>query len=367
MRHRPKRRGQDLLMDHRCFKNAMKPALLLIVLLLSGVAFGQEKHRRIGEVDFYGYGRLDLNEIRVALPLREGDDFPDSNDAFFNAVNRIREAVTRVIGKPPTDVAVVCCDAQGKGMIYIGLPGSSMRAVPYNPEPKGKIRLPAKIINLYQQTMEASSKAVLNGSARGDASKGFALSFEPDLRAKQLSTREYALRHERLVRSVLALSDDAEHRTVAAHILGYARQSKVQIVALVQASHDVNDSVRNDAIRALGVLAESSPKVADRIPAEGFVAMLSSGSWTDRNKAAFLLTELTKRRDPRLLTQLRSQALDSLIEMARWRSRGHADFARILLGRIAGIEETRLQQLVGAGRVDEVIEALKWRAFNLSY
>jgi hypothetical protein len=45
--------------------------------------------------------------------------------------------------------------------------------------------------------------------------------------------------------------------------------------------------------------------------------------------------------------------------MARWRSRGHADFARILLGRIAGIEETRLQQLVGEGQVDQIIEALK--------
>ena len=243
-------------------------------------------------------------------------------------------------------------------MIYIGLPGSSMRIVPYNPAPKGTIRLPAKMVSLYQQTMEASSKAVLNGSANEDSSKGFALSTEPELRAKQLATREYALRHERLVRSVLASSHDAEHRTVAAHILGYASQSNQQIAALVRASHDADDSVRNNAIRALGVLAESSPKVADRIPAESFVAMLSSGSWTDRNKAAFLLTELSKRRDPRLLTQLRSQALDSLIEMARWRS-GHADFARIMIGRIAGIEETRLQKLVETGQVDQIIGALK--------
>ncbi|PYK08500.1 MAG: hypothetical protein DME65_13950 [Verrucomicrobia bacterium] len=87
--------------------------------------------------------------------------------------------------------------------------------------------------------------------------------------------------------------------------------------------------------------------------------MLSSGSWTDRNKAGFLLDELSKRRDAKLLSQLHSQALDSLIEMARWRSRGHADFARILLGRIAGIEETRLQQLVDAGQVDQIIQALK--------
>jgi len=117
--------------------------------------------------------------------------------------------------------------------------------------------------------------------------------------------------------------------------------------------------VRNDAIRALGVLAESSPKVASQIPPEGFVEMVSSGSWTDRNKAGFLLDELSQRRDPKLLRQLRLRSLESLIEMARWRGRGHADFARILLGRIAGIEESRLQQLMDAGQVDQIIKAVK--------
>lgn len=340
-------------------KNRMRPTLLLIVVLLAAVAFGQDKHRRIGEVDFYGYADLDLDKIRTALPVREGDDFPDSHDAFLDTVKRIQEAVKQAIGKPPSDVAVVCCDAQGQGMIYIGLPGSSMRVVPYNPAPKGEIRFPTQIIDLHQQTMEASSKAVLNGTAKGEGGKGFALSTDPELRSKQLATREYALRHGPLVRKVLASSNSAEHRTVAAHFLGYARQSTEQIAALVRASHDSDESVRNNAIRALGVLAESGPKVADRIPAEGFVAMLSSGSWTDRNKAGFLLTELSKGRPPRLLNQLRSQVLDSLIEMARWHSRGHADFARILLGRIAGIEEARLQQLVDAGQVDQIILPLQ--------
>lgn len=207
--------------------------------------------------------------------------------------------------------------------------------------------------------MEASSRAVRNGSAGEDDSKGYALSVEPDLRARQLATRVYALRNEALVRKVLASAEDAEQRIAAAHILGYARQSAQQIQALVRASQDSDETVRNNAIRALGVLAQSNPRVAVRIPSEHFIAMLSSGSWTDRNKAGFLLDELSKRRDPKLLGQLRSRSLDSLIEMARWRSRGHADFARILLGRIAGIEEARLRQLVDAGQVNQIIEALK--------
>jgi hypothetical protein len=51
---------------------------------------------------------------------------------------------------------------------------------------------------------------------------------------------------------------------------------------------------------------------------------------------------LSKSRDPKLLGQLRSRALESLIEMARWQVAGYAYTARILLGRIASIEETEL-------------------------
>lgn len=127
----------------------------------------------------------------------------------------------------------------------------------------------------------------------------------------------------------------------------------------MRASRDRNETVRNNAVRALVVLAESSPEVAERVPATGFIEMLNSGSWTDRNKAGALLGALSRRRDTRLLRQLNSQAQDSLIEMARWRSSGHAYFARILLGRIAGIEESRLQQLAQAGEVDQIINALQ--------
>lgn len=335
-----------------------KRALLLISLLLGVITLGQENRRHIGEIDFYGYAGVDLDRVRAALPLHEGDDFPDSDSALFDTIARIRSAITKVIGKAPTDIAVVCCDAQGRQMIYIGLPGKSMRSVPYNAPPKSTVSFPARVIDLYQQTMQAWSKAVRSGSGNEDSSRGYALSTDPDLRAKQLATRKYGIRHERLVLRVLASSKDADQRIAAAHILGYAHQSKEQIEALVNASDDVDETVRNNAIRALAVLAQSSLRVATLIPAEPFIAKLNSGSWTDRNKAGFLLNELSKGRNLKLLTQLRSQALVSLLEMARWRSSGHAAFARILLGRIAGIEEKRLQQLVETGQVEQIINAV---------
>ena len=330
--------------------------ILFIVVFAASVALAQEQPRRIGSIDFFGYAGLNLTQVKKALPVQVGDQFPGGSQTREG----IRKAVIAVIGRPPTDVAPVCCDAQGNFMIYVGLPGDSIKPSKYNRLPTGKTRLPAEIVDLYQQTMDASGAAVLRGVISEDNSQGYALSIgDPDLRSKQLAARAYALHHETLIRSVLYTSRDAQQRIVAAYLLGYARQSSQQIAGLVHGSHDPDDDVRNNATRALGVLAGSNAKVAARIPAGGFIRMLSSGSWTDRNKAAWVLAALTGSRDPKVLTRLRSEAWVPLIEMARWRSASHASNARLLLARIQGIDEERAQQLANSDNADDVINALR--------
>ena len=55
------------------------------------------------------------------------------------------------------------------------------------------------------------------------------------------------------------------------------------------------------------------------------------------------------------LAQLRADALDSLLEIARWRSLGHASAALTILGRIAGIDEKTLQTLIDKGDVTPIL------------
>lgn len=331
----------------------MRAAILLIAILF-GTTWGQNEQRRIGSIDFYGYAGLNLEQIRSALPLHAGDPYPGP----IETIEGIQKAVTSAIGRPPTDVSPVCCDAQGNYMIYIGLLGTSIKNTELNPVPTGNTHLPPKMVELYKQIMDANLASVMKGNAREDTSKGYALSTtEPNLRAKQLAARAYATQHEKLIRAVLDSSSEAQQRVVASYLLGYARQSREQIAYLVRATHDADDAVRNNATRALGVLAESNPKVAAQIPAGRFITMLNSGSWTDRNKATWVILSMTKSRDPKLLAQLRSEALVSLIEMARWRG-PHSYDARILLARIAGIEEERAKQLANAGNIDEIMKSL---------
>lgn len=343
----------------------MRNSLKLIALLLALTAAGRVetlqaqvelRKARVGLIEFYGTAGLDVEKVRAALPVREGETFPTLVDLYATRP-RIEETVRRVTGRPTTEIALVS-PGQDVWHFYVGLSGNSVENFPYNPEPKGTARLPDGALDVYRQVNAAFLVAMQRGATGEDSSKGYALSSDDTtLRAKQLAMHEYAARHEDEIRAVLRSAADKEQRQIAAELLGYANQSKRQIADLVWASHDPDDTVRNNATRALGVLARSSPKVASRIPAAGFVEMLNSGKWSDRNKASNLLVWLSQWREPKLLASLRAQALDSLLEMARWRS-GHAYAARVMLGRMAGIEEARLQKLaMDNEQVDVIVKA----------
>jgi hypothetical protein len=312
--------------------------------------------QRLGEIEFFGYKGLDLQAVRAVLPLHEGDEFPPSKAKSSDALKaQVGAKIRQAIGRTPTDVSFVCCDSRQAWMVYIGLPGGSSQPLAFNPAPRGNARLPKAAVTLRERLDEAWFSAVTTGNAAEDHSAGYALTSDPRARAAQLAIREYALQNEPLVFQVLASSSDVRHRAIAAHMCGYGRQSSEQIDALVQASLDPNDGVRNDAVRALAVLADARPELAKRIPAATFVRLLRSGLWSDHNKAALLLLSLTSSRDPQLLAQLRAEASDSLLEMARWRSVGHAGPALSILGRLSGINEDALNMLIADGQTETIV------------
>jgi hypothetical protein len=290
------------------------------------------------------------------LPFHEGDLFPPAKVKSSDALKRqVSDKVKQVIGREPTGVSFVCCDSKQDWIVYVGLPGESYRALDFNPVPDEPIRLPKVALALREEMDKAWMSAVMKGHGTEDDSEGFTLTDDPKARRAELAIRDYALQNETLILQVLASSSDARHRAIAAQMLGYGRQSGEQIDALVRASLDAADDVRNDALRALWVLAGARPNLAQRIPVEPFIRLLRSGAWPDLNKASLLLVALTKNREPRVLTQRRTEALDPLLEIARWRNSGHAEAALSILGRIAGIDEDTLNKLIDTDRADTIV------------
>jgi hypothetical protein len=312
---------------------------------------------RIATIEFFGHKGVDIAAIRAALPFHEGDELSGGEEAKA----RVREAVVRATGSEPTDVATVCCRSDGGVLVFIGLRGGSFKPFEYRPAPSGEARVSMELAELDERLDEASVAAVRKGgdAAREDDSKGYALTHDSAVRSLQLTLRRYALAHEPELFQVLESSRDAKHRAIASQALGYARQSTRQVLALTRAARDPDDEVRNNATRALGVLAGANDRLARQIPPDVFIEMLSSGIWTDRNKGAMVLEALTAKRPAAILDKLRAAALDSLIEMALWREASHAGFARMVLGRVAGIPEKRLQDLAGNGPPEAIVEALK--------
>ncbi len=327
-----------------------------MILLLAFAAFGQEERKLIGEIEFFGYSGIDLKQLKESLPVQEGDEFNiEERGQLTKILREIEESVQEVLARPTTDILPVCCDRQGNWMIYIGLSGKDPL---YHPQPEENKKLPGKIMNLYERFEKQLEDAIKRGVSQEDQSQGYALSIDPPLRKTQLEMREYALDQGDLVRDVLMNAKDDKHRIAAAEILGYAQQSKPQILALIHAARDENHIVRNNATRAFWILANSNPDLAAEVPIEFYIDMLLSKKWTDANKASLALSSITEQRNPEILNLLRRKDVqERLVEMARWRT-WHAGYAKYVLGRIAGIDEERLKELVSSGQTDAIINHL---------
>ncbi len=328
----------------------------LIALLAVGSGSPQPQRARVGNVEFFGTGDVNVRAVQSALPVHKGDEIGEDQSADVR--DRLSQAIQKAVGHKPTDLAIMCCDSGGQLTLYIGLGGSNTTVAAFLPPPKSSTCLPNDAAHLYDDTRAALERAVEQGHSGEDDSRGYSLSVEPTVRAKQLAMHKYAVTHQRTIEQALQVCENAEQRQTAAELLGYAAKSTSQIDSLLRASHDSDEGVRNNAVRALWVLATSNPTTASQIPANDFVSMLNSGLWTDRNKAGMLLMAITRSRNRHLLQRLRSEALQSLIEMARWEDPGHASAYRVLLGRIAGLNETEIQQLVASNEVEEIIAAV---------
>jgi len=169
----------------------------------------------------------------------------------------------------------------------------------------------------------------------------------------------------------LRTSGDAEHRAIAAYVIGYAPDKVAVVNDLQQALRDPDDTVRNNAMRSLGAISvlamrkaqepkdpDQDPRTVLRVSPTWFIEMLDSLIWSDRTTAAVTLVTLTESRDAQVLAHLRERSAGVLAEMARWKHLPHALPAFILLGRAMGVPEDRIQQAWTSGDREAFIAGL---------
>jgi hypothetical protein len=308
---------------------------------------------RLSAVDLYGLRTVPEAAVRAAVGLRPGDARPDS-------VGPILARVRAIPGVADADVAPVCCGEDGGTLLFVGIREQGTPAPTRRAAPTGGARLPQAMVAAGEARMRALAAAVRRGSARQDDSRGYALSEDSAMRAEEERYIAFATAHADTLRAVLRTSSDAEHRALAAEILAYGTERSAIARDLLAAVDDPDADVRNNAVRALAVLAEwagRNPQAGVQIPADPFITLLNSVEWTDRNKGAFALMSLTASRAPVLMAELRARAYHSLAEMARWTNPGHAMMSYMILARIAGVSDREAIDAFNAGRREAVIAA----------
>lgn len=331
----------------------MRLSRLLPSLLLAAAAVCAQD-LRVDVLDFYGLRKVSESQIRKALGVHEGDRLPPSKgDA--------EAKLDQVPGLVESHLEAVCCD-QGKTILYVGVEERGAPHFDLREAPEAELALPDEIVSTYNRFLEAAQTASRRGATDEDLTHGHPLMADGATRAIQEMFPALADQYSAQIRQVLRNSDDEVQRAMAAYVLVYATRKSDVVNDLQFALKDADAGVRNNAARslvALSVLAKLDPSSEVRISPTWFIEMLNSLSWSDRNRALWALQTLTDSRDPLVLDQLRTRALEALIDMARWKTLSHTLPAFILLGRVAGMPEPEVQAAWTRGDRDAVISAAK--------
>jgi hypothetical protein len=326
---------------------------LALLIVIPGLLAAQAP--KVGSIDYYGFRKVPRAKVDQVLGIKPGGRLPPSK---ADAEERIEE----IPGVLRAHIAAVCCD-NGAAIVYVGIEEKGAPAFDFHDPPRGEVRVPEEIHEAYYAFLGALDKAVRAGEAAEDLSRGHSLMKNTAAREAQERFVELADKHLDVLRQVLRESANEEHRAIAAYVIGYASKKTAIINDLQYGMRDPDETVRNNAMRALGAIAVLAARQPDeyKFSTTWFVEMLNSVIWSDRNKASIALVNFTENRPASTLQHLRERALDSLIEMANWSHLPHALPAFILLGRVAGLEEKTIQEAWKRGDRDSLIRAAKRR------
>lgn len=318
---------------------------------------------RIGIVDFFGIRKANKERIVNALGVKVGDPLPKSKAD-------VEEQIERVENVARARLEAVCCE-NGGAVLYVGIEEKGSPTFTYREAPLGQVHLHPDIRLRWDLFMNQVGEAARQNKSGEDLSQGHSLMEFAGARAHQREFPVLADAHLATLKQVLRTGEDEVERAIAAYVIAYASKKAAIVDDLQYAMQDPDDGVRANAMRSLAglaVYAHKNPDSGLRVSPVWFVEQLNSLIWSDRSKAAFALASLTESRQEDTLELVRNRALDSVITMARWQSVGHALPGFILLGRIAGWEEKKIQDAWAAttriASVDEMLKDLRNRKKN---
>jgi len=323
-----------------------RKTLTLLFVIISTIGVGCQP-MQVALIDFYG-PRSNEAELRACLPFKVNDTIQILTDSatYYGARKAILDCFKKAQPKiKQADLGFVCCVDSSKWIVYVGVGvENESKKIPERLK-TNDIKLPTEITGLYDSLQGLLMEAIHRGEAGEDRSSGHALTDYLPMRKVQQEFIRYANANLNLLIEVLKTSKYGSQRAVAATVMGYYHNKAAIIKDLLAAVTDFESEVRNNAVRAIGVIADyaqSRPDLKLEIPANLFITMINSITWTDRNKSMGVLLSLTANRNKNLLDHLKRDALEPIVDMAKWKNIGHAEAGLRVLGRMAGWTEKEI-------------------------
>ncbi|MEX2264666.1 MAG: hypothetical protein WD696_22115 [Bryobacteraceae bacterium] len=290
------------------------PSQLLIALFCtqSGAAADMPP---IGRIVVFGDLHLEsaVRELLPPVPVSLGDADGENLRKKLAASSSWRQS----------DMTWVCCESAGTAILYVGVRATDRRPQ-FRPTPTGAIRLDDEDLAIYDRLMELNHEAVTTGRSG------------PKDEARRIEDQVMARAGVRAARwrEVALNSGDKRHRAAAIHLAPYGAKDQALADALAAASQDADALVRNNAVRAMSVLARSSRDSSHvRLDPTPLLNLFDSVHWTDWNKASFALEALTEASDPKLLAEIAARATGPLRQIANWPPM-HSEPGSVILKRV---------------------------------
>ncbi|RYZ27679.1 MAG: hypothetical protein EOO10_11995, partial [Chitinophagaceae bacterium] len=225
----------------------MKKLLHILFLLIPGISFAQKF--AVGSIDFYGNRTINASKLEAVLPFAVGDSLNITNFDKESA----REKLEAVGGVKKAIVNTVCCNPQGGLLVFVGIAEQQVTSF-YKPKPAKNLHLPDSMLHAYQSFMEKLSEGIQKGEMSEESDKGYSMTSYTPARKQQERFRRFATMHPNLITQVLQFSKYDEHRAAAATIIAYGNHKQTIAKLLTAAAFDINETVRNNATRALALL-----------------------------------------------------------------------------------------------------------------
>ena len=332
----------------------VKKYCCILALAVPVAAIASDITPRVSIIEIYGAHKVSAEKIRKAIGSEEGGPLPSREDA--------EDRIDKLSGILASRIEAACCDNRGM-ILYVGIQEKDTPHFEFHPAPSGDIRVTGEIVGSYYTFLDTVSDSIHGSQADEDLTNGYSLMADSQCRELQQGFIPLVARDVNVLDRVVRESADPEQRTMAAYLLQYAprgpRTSKIMLDALQYAMQDIEDSVRQNAMRSLQAVAVGAklhPEQQIHVAPTWFIELLNSIVWSDRRNASLALVDLTETRDADALALLRERSLNSVVEMARWHDLEHALPPFILAGRLAGLSDKQIKEAWTAGNREPVLE-----------